>query len=124
MCANQADVDEERREIRMYFHGVTETQPTVKQETRLAVSYDGIHFAVRPDILGPSYFKVFHWRGAVYSLARFAALGRSPDGEQPFEPGPDCGFPPNVRHVAAALRGEVLHVAYSCIGDAPERGSR
>lgn len=114
-------VDNTRREIHMYFHGVVETDPAIKQGARLAVSYDGLNFSVRPDILGPPYIRAFHWRGATYALARLAALSRSPDGLQPFEPGPDCGFPPDVRHVAVALRGDVLHVVYSCIGDAPER---
>ena len=105
----------------MYFHGIVETDPAIKQGTRLAVSYDGLNFSVRPDILGPPYLRVFQWQDATYALARLAALSRSPDGLQPFEPGPDCGFPPNVRHVAVTLRGDMLHVVYSCIGDAPER---
>lgn len=113
-------VDDERREIRMYFHGICETEPQVLQKTRLAISYDGINFAVRPPLLGDSYFRVFTWDGAYYAFSRLAILWRSPDGVQPFEEGPICGFPDNVRHVAVKKRGAALDIVYSIIGDAPE----
>ena len=49
-------VDEERRQVRMYFHGLL---PDGEQMTRVALSRDGLAFEARPDLLGPSYFRVF-----------------------------------------------------------------
>ena len=42
-------VDDNRRKIRMYFHGMREDG---EQRTRAAVSTDGISFEARPEILG------------------------------------------------------------------------
>ncbi len=50
----------------MYFHGL---EDFLKQVSRVAVSSDGIHFEGHPEILGRSYFRVFHYGGLTYALA-------------------------------------------------------
>lgn len=118
-------VVEEQRQIRLYFHGRHEG---LTQLTRVATSTDGLAFEVHPELLGPSYFRVFrHRRGAGdwwYALAMPGRLLRSKDGLTGFEAGPDLEEP-DMRHVAltvrGALRGDVLHVFWTRVGDAPEQ---
>jgi hypothetical protein len=117
-------VDEERRELRMYFHGVSSPEPisNPEQSTCVAHSFDGLTFAARAERLGPSYFRVWEWEGAHYALSVGGRLWRSPDGLTPFEAGgrPE-GLDPRTRHLAVLRRGARLWVAWTVIGDAPER---
>jgi hypothetical protein len=110
-------VDEERRQLRMYFHGRTGRQ---RQATRLALSTNGIAFEVLPDLLGPAYFRVFRWAGYWYSLAMPGELWRSPDGLSRFERGPTL-FSKAMRHSAVFVSHQTLHVVYSRAWDEPER---
>ena len=57
-------VDEDRQEIRMYFHGPTDGEGWI-QETGVAVSKDGLAFEASDEILGPYYFRVFRWQGGL-----------------------------------------------------------
>lgn len=119
-------VDEVNRRILMYFHcpaqGVGKN--IEDQKTVLATSGDGIHFTAKPVALGAPYFRVFHWGGYYYSVARAGVFSRSRDGESPFEEGPTLfNEDPKLvlRHAAVDLRGNRLAVYYSRIGDAPEQ---
>ena len=110
-------VDHERREIRMYYHGMLDDG---EQRTRVAVSGDGITFEARREVLGNSYFRVFRHRGWHYALVMPGELRRSRDGLTGFEPGPVL-FCPEMRHAAVRCTGEALDVFWSRVGDAPER---
>lgn len=118
-------VDEDRREIRMYFHGPIPRPGSDRksQVSFVARSADGLHFVCQPGILGDSYFRLIkagdHW----LAMARSGQLYRSSDGFNPFHVGPNpfAGAMPPPRHVALRLEGDVLSVFHSCIGDAPER---
>lgn len=124
-------VDEERREILMYFHcpsgGQVDANGRIdinQQETFLATSADGLRFRASPIALGPAYFRVFRWGDYYYSIVRAGVLLRSRDMRAPFEPGPtlipaDAGR--LLRHAAVDVRGDRLRVYYSRIGDRPER---
>jgi hypothetical protein len=120
-------VDNEKREIRMYFHG--QLTPGLwsrrRQPSFVATSKDGIHFKASPEMLGDSYFRVFRWAGYYYAMARLGVLFRSVDGLTSFEAGPNpfetASTAPQVRHVALKLDGNTLFVFYSRIGDRPER---
>ena len=57
-------VDEERREVRMYYHGVVPGG----QKSRVALSRDGIGFKAQEELLGNSYFRVFRYGGYHYAL--------------------------------------------------------
>lgn len=119
-------VDHERQRIVMHFHG-----PDVGgsgQKTYAATSSDGIRFTPRPEILGPSYVRIFEhddWHYGIFGAARHRVF-RSRDGLTDFQPGP-CILPfpsegaPNVRHVAVQKKGDVLIVYYSRRFDTPER---
>ncbi len=109
-------VDDERREIRMYYHGFTDDG----QKTFVAVSQDGLHFSALPHQLGDFYFRVFRWRGGWYALVMPGVICRSADGMTPFEPGPRL-FSERMRHSAVLLSGSTLFVFYSNVGDCPER---
>ena len=110
-------VDHDRREVRMYYHGMLDDG---EQRTRVAVSRDGIAFEARPEILGNSYFRVFRHRGWHYALVMPGEIRRSRDGLGGFEPGPML-FRPEMRHAAVRYRPEALDVFWSRVGDAPER---
>jgi hypothetical protein len=111
-------VDEERRQIRMYHHlGLTATP---RQESRVAVSDDGISFRSLPGRLGWPYFRVFVWGGYHYALGMPGRFFRSRDGLAGFEEGPTL-FSPDMRHSALKLDGDTLSVYYSDVGEAPER---
>ena len=111
-------VDEERRRIRMYHH-LSMTAAT-RQESRVAVSEDGISFRSLPERLGLPYFRVFSWGGYHYALGMPGRFYRSRDGLTGFEGGPTL-FSPNMRHSALKLDGNTLSAFYSDVGEAPER---
>lgn len=108
-------VDHDKREIRMYYHGGTDSG----QKSKVALSKDGTRFAARPEILGDFYFRVFRWRGYHYALAKPGILYRSRDGLSDFKQGPSL-FSGNMRHSAFELNESRLSVFYSNIGDCPE----
>jgi hypothetical protein len=110
-------VDEANRRFAMYFHGL---ESFGHQVTRVATSQDGLHFRARPEVLGPSYFRVFQHDGWHYALAMPGVLFRSRDGLSGFEKGPTL-FEPDMRHSALWKRGQTLHVFWTRVGDAPER---
>ena len=112
-------IDDETRLIRMYFHGLV--SPPGNQGTRVAFSFDGLSFIVSPPLLGGPYFRVFQWGGDYYAWAMGGHFWRSPDGLEPFEKGPNRGFPPKARHGAMLLEDDKLVVLFSSIGDTPER---
>lgn len=110
-------VDRIGRRIVMYFHGLEDVGTQV---TRVATSRNGIDFTVQPEILGRSYFRVFAHGGVTYALAMPGQLYRSNDGLGGFEAGPVL-FNPCMRHAALLKRGDILHVFWTQVGDAPER---
>jgi hypothetical protein len=108
---------EDRREIRMYYHGRLEDG---SQASRVAVSTDGKHFTARAEVLGAPYFRAFRHGGWTYAFAMPGIFYRSPDGLTGFERGPTL-FGPDTRHVATTTRGDMLHVFWTRAGDCPER---
>ena len=109
--------DHDRREIRMYYHGMLNDG---EQRTRVAVSADGITFEARREILGNSYFRVFRHQRRHYALVMPGELRRSRDGLGGFESGPML-FCPEMRHAAVRYTGDALDVFWSKVGDVPER---
>ena len=109
-------VDEANRRIVMYFHGLADFRT---QRSRVALSADGLHFQALPELLGPSYFRVFRHGGWTYALAMPGIVLRSKDGLTGFERGPTL-FPGTQRHTALRLRGDTLEVFWTRVGDTPE----
>lgn len=132
-------VDDERRGIRLYFHTPIAPAPkssdpqyrekiaSIRQDSFVAVSKDGLDFKIHPESLGPSYFRVWRWNGYFYVLPRLATpLLRSKSGFAPFERASRSPFDndpafKNIRHVAVMTEGNKLTVFFTRIGDAPER---
>jgi hypothetical protein len=111
-------VDHDRREIRMYFHGLVERR---LQMSRAAVSADGLRFRALPELIAPPYLRVFPKHGMVYGLAMPGLLFRSEDGLTGFQVRRKPLFASNTRHVALLPDGDTLYVFFSRVGDAPER---
>ena len=117
LASPDVHVDSKNRQIRMYYHGPV---PGRSQKSKVALSSDGIHFTARPENLGNSYFRVFHWRGQFYALGMPGIIYRSSDGLTNFQKGPTL-FSENQRHAALKLDGNRLSVFYTDVGDCPER---
>jgi hypothetical protein len=119
-------VDDEAREIRMYFHGPVhasgppERESSYKQFSLVATSKDGLHFEARPERLGNPYFRAFRWDGAWYALGMPGVFYRSADGLREFIEGPTL-FTADMRHSAVRVDGSTLQVFYSVVGENPER---
>ena len=110
-------VDNEKHEIRMYYHGVVASG---RQETKVGISQNGIDFRCSQEGLGNPYFRVFRGGGHYYALGKPGIFYRSRDGLTGFEKGPVL-FDKNMRHSALKLNGNTLYVFYSHITDVPER---
>ena len=127
-------VDDERRQILMYFHG-----PMLKQDqfanaplcqqfpylggqrSLLATSTNGIDFVSGSRILGPSYYRFFRWQGQGYAMAMPGILYRQVGNAwDSFEQGPHL-FSEAHRHFAVLVGEECPIVFFSKAGDCPER---
>ena len=117
LASPDVHVDNENREFRMYYHGPV---PDRDQQSKVALSSNGVHFTARPENLGNPYFRVFHWRGQFYALAMPGIFYRSTDGLTNFHKGPTL-FSEDQRHTALELDGSRLSVFYTDAGDCPER---
>jgi hypothetical protein len=111
-------IDEERQEIRMYFHGRIADG---RQRSRVAVSKDGLNWSVHSPLIGYPYFRVFQHAGAWFSLTMPGFFCRSADGLAPFDELGDIVFGDGMRHSALLKRGNQLFVFWTRIGDLPER---
>ena len=110
-------VDATNRRFVMYYHGL---DGPGRQVTRVAVSGDGVAFESGTEILGRTYMRVFRYRGLTHALAMPGQFYRSTDPLGGFEEGPRL-FNPDMRHAAVMLRGDMLYVFWTQVGDAPER---
>lgn len=120
-------VDDASRRIIMYFHG--KCAASGKQLSYRAQSPDGVTFSPLGDALGGFYFRVWSAMGCTYALAK-ARLYRSTDGGATFVEGPavqedwpsgrSSDAPGSIRHTAVYVRGHLLEVYFSRLGDAPE----
>lgn len=117
LASPDVHVDEAGRRIVMYFHGLAAFGV---QNSRVAVSPDGLNFQTVGGVVAGPYMRVFRHAGARYAVSMPGLFSRSPDGLQPFEPGPRL-FAQDQRHTAVLKRGDRLGVFWTRVGDAPER---
>jgi len=110
-------VDQENKQIRMYFHGL---QDFAQQVSRVALSEDGINFQALPEIIGRSYMRIFKYNGMIYAMAMPGQFYRSHKGLTDFEEGPIL-FNSNMRHSALLVKDDVLYVFWTQVGNVPER---
>jgi len=120
-------VDEDQRQIRLYYHGSAHASGTggvhgggAPQFSRVALSRDGLRFEAREEILGRPYMRLVQWGGWHYALGMPGVMYRSRDGLTGFEEGPAL-FASTMRHSALQLDGDRLAVFYTHAGDCPER---
>jgi hypothetical protein len=117
-------IDNENKQLVMYFHTPLEVKGKKGQYTLRATSADGIHFKADTIVLGESYFRVFDWKGNYYALGRSSSFYRSKNGIEAFEKGPNVfnkiQNPSTLRHSALLVVGDSLWAFYSRVGDKPE----
>ena len=101
----------------MYFHGL---ELNGRQLTRRAISTNGIHFKVNPEILTPAYLRVFQYNGYHYCMSMPGMFYRSLNGLNNFERGPRL-FSTTMRHTALRVAVNQLKVFWINVGDSPER---
>jgi hypothetical protein len=110
-------VDNENKQIIMYFHGL---ESVGNQVTRVAISRDGINFEGRPEILGRSYWRTFTHGGYTYALTMPGQLYRSSESLTGFKAGPLL-FNPDMRHAALLKSKNTLYVFWTQVKHTPER---
>lgn len=109
-------IHSQTQKIWMYYHG---RNPDGTQQTRLALSDDGLTFNVRSQLLGDSYFRVFQWQDAHYAIAWGSRLYRSTDGGYSFSPGHRL-TEEAYRHGAIWENSGQVYILWSRAGDCPE----
>ncbi len=110
-------VDEQKREIYMYYHGL---EYGTRQLSRVARSGDGLHFSALDGTIPSPYLRSFAYRGTYYLLGMPGVLFRGPSPAGPFEARDRLLFEPRMRHAGLWLDGSTLFVFWSRVGDAPE----
>ena len=109
-------VDDQTQRLHMLFHGLAEDG---EQVSYAAASGDGIAWFADGQAIDETYLRRFSHNGRVYAMGRLGNLWRD-RGDGRWEAGAKS-LPGAVRHVAVLAQGDVLHVVFSRIGDAPER---
>ena len=121
VASPDVQVDNEARQIRLYYHGQLADG---QQVSRIALSRDGIHFEAREEVLSTSYLRMIRLDDVAepgwYGMSMPGIVYRSENGLGGFERGPQL-FPDTMRHCALLRRGGTLWVFWSNVGDAPER---
>lgn len=119
-------IDEERRQIRLYFHAPVTPVPRssdpdyqekllqARQDSFVALSDDGLHFRVLPQSLGPSYFRVWRWRGCHYPECDYEGAGLP---VAPSQRGAALGHEHAVRDPALYEEDGRLYLLYSVAGE-------
>lgn len=129
LASPDVHVDAAPQRLRMYFHG--DRTDTTFQESGVATnSTDGLIFTPANTRLGNFYFRVWKYNGSYYAISKGYSkavqdppeLSRSSDGVSPFvNRSAYLTEETMMRHSAVILKGDVLVVFFSRIGDAPER---
>ena len=110
-------VDHQRRQIRLYYHGRMQDG---SQQTRVAISDDGLNFTARAEPITGPYLRVFFFEDWFYGLSMPALLSRSRDGLSGFESGPRL-TDEAIRHHALLQLDRTWYVFWTRVGDCPER---
>lgn len=110
-------VDDDNQRIVMYFHGL---EALADQQSRVAVSSDGLDFVADPKLMKGTYLRAFAVDGQSYCLTMPGQIWKLGPGLADAEAGPRL-FDQDMRHSALVVRGDTLHVFYTQVGHSPER---
>ncbi len=110
-------VDHDNRQIRLYYHGRLEDG---RQRSRVALSGETLNFSAHPEIIAPSYLRLFRHYEWFYAFAMPGQLYRSRNGLGNFEEGPCLTDEPIRHHALLKHRGQ-WYVFWTRVGDTPER---
>jgi hypothetical protein len=110
-------VDEKGQRLVMYFHGLENGR---FQRSRIAVSSNGVDFEVLDETVFSNYLRAFSFRNEHFVLGMPGILYRSDRLDGGFKPRDSALFEPDMRHAGVWVEGEILHVLWSRVGDAPE----
>ena len=111
-------VDNRNQRILMFFHG---RRDSLSQITGIASSKNGVNFTVTDKTLRAVYTRYFVHGDQHYLLSSLGILFRSDNILGPYTPRDKSLFEVNFRHAAVLLEGDHLTVAWSKVGEAPER---
>ena len=111
-------VDNRNQRILMFFHG---QRDSLSQITGIASSKDGVNFTATDKTVGAVYTRYFNYGDQHYLLSSPGILFRSDNILGPYTPRDKSLFEVNLRHAAVMLEGDYLTVAWSKVGEAPER---
>lgn len=111
-------IDEIKKEIRLYYHGVAEGN---LQLAKVALSKDGLEFKPTTGFIGAPYLRVFSKKNYTYTLGMPGFLYRSANGLDNFKVRKRWLFGTNVRHSSLLQEGNMLYIFFTKVGDAPER---
>jgi hypothetical protein len=126
LASPDVHVDHVRREVRMFFHGVSSQGK--EQLSFIALSKNGLSFRALETPLTNFYLRVTPWRNEWIGMTKGGVVYRSTSGITDFKE-VALSFPVSsrkadqqgdVRHVALSCSGDTLEVFYTRIGDRPE----
>ena len=112
-------IDENNKRLIMYYHG---DYHTGGQKSFIATSVDGLNWDTKSEPLGEFYFRVFKYKNKFFSISKNknidALIYESDDWFGEFKP---CfNILENVRHTAVYVKGDILYIFYTIVGDTPE----
>ena len=108
-------IDHQRSELKMYFHGLDQDG---EQRSLTATSKDGLTWKVHLKRIEQTYLRVFRYESKTYAIALGGEVLRETKNGL-FQTG-GWIFPTEHRHSAVLVKGNILHVIWSRVGDAPE----
>ena len=111
-------MDHDNQRILMLYHG---QRDSLSQITGIASSADGISFTTTGKTVAGVYMRHFQYRDKHYLLGSQGILFRSDTLLGPYQPRDRSLFEPDIRHAALLLEADSLMVAWSRVGEAPEK---
>lgn len=115
LASPDVHVDHAARRFEMWVHGLADHG---EQESYKATSPDGVVWTVTGPPIPQSYLRPFRWADVWWAIGHGGQAMAMKDAHATLGP---YLLGPSVRHCAVLVRGDVAHIFYTRIGDAPER---
>ena len=111
-------IDYEQRRLLLYFHGLGRNG---YPSSRIAQSADGINFELLDSTVFSTYLRGWDYKSEHYLLGMPGVIYRASEPDGDFKPRDQLLFDPSMRHAGVWFDGDILHVLWSRVGDAPEQ---